>query len=114
MVGQTSENGKVEKKYEDGKVEVVFKNGAVRETFPNGYVIVNYTIGDIKQTLPDSSIIYYYSDQDTTQITLPTEGLNVGARDADLPLQQQPGRVPPRRRHERDQVRGWNGKVHLP
>jgi centromere protein J len=77
----------LEKRYEDGKVEVVFKNGAIRESFPNGYMIVNYTIGDIKQTLPDGSIIYFYSDQDTTQITLPTEGLNVDLPDLDLSLQ---------------------------
>lgn len=77
LVSQGTDGGKAEKKYDDGRVEVLFKNGAVRESFPNGYVIVNYTIGDIKQTLPDGSIIYYYSDQDTTQITLPDNGLNV-------------------------------------
>lgn len=77
LLATGSDNGKAERKYEDGRVEVTFKNGAIRETFPNGYVIVNYTIGDIKQTLPDGSIIYYYSDQDTTQITLPDNGLNV-------------------------------------
>ena len=77
LVSQTNENGKMQKVYADGKKEVVFKNGAKREIFPNGYIIVNYRIGDVKQTLPDNSIIYYYSDADTTQITLPDNGLNV-------------------------------------
>ena len=77
VVNKTEENGKLQVTYEDGKKEVVFKNGAKREIYPNGYIIVNYTIGDIKQTLPDNSIIYYYADADTTQITLPDNGLNI-------------------------------------
>lgn len=78
------ENGKVQRTFEDGKKEVVFANNAKREIFPNGYIVVNYTIGDIKQTLPDNSIIYYYADADTTQITLPDNGLNVCVLHPDL------------------------------
>jgi hypothetical protein len=95
LINQTNENGKVQKVYDDGKKEIVFKNGAKREIFPNGYIIVNYKIGDVKQTLPDNSIIYYYSDADTTQITLPDNGLNVGTSlTSDLQVFEQPGRVP--------------------
>ena len=32
---------------------------------------------DIKQTLPDGTVIYFYSEHETTQITLPNNNLDI-------------------------------------
>ncbi len=55
---------------------MIFHNGVKREIFPDGYTIVHFTNNDIKQTLPDQTIIYYFADAQTTQTTLPN-GLHV-------------------------------------
>lgn len=47
-----------------------------RESFPDGYTIVHFTNNDIKQTLPNGTIIYFFADANTTQTTLPN-GPNV-------------------------------------
>lgn len=77
IVNQTvSPDGKIQRIYQDGKKEVIFHNGVKREIFPDGYTIVHFTNSDIKQTLPDSTIVYYFADAQTTQTTLPN-GLHI-------------------------------------
>ena len=39
--------------------------------FPNGYKVVTFENGDVKQTLPDETVIYFYTEYDITQISLP-------------------------------------------
>ncbi|CAD8061276.1 unnamed protein product [Paramecium sonneborni] len=63
-------DGKVSRQYANGKKEVVFHNGVKREVFPEGYVIVHFTNKDVKQTLPNGTIIYFFADAHTTQITV--------------------------------------------
>jgi centromere protein J len=77
IVNQTvSPDGKIQRIYADQKKEVIFHNGVKREIFPDGYTIVHFTNNDIKQTLPDQTIIYYFADAQTTQTTLPN-GLHI-------------------------------------
>jgi centromere protein J len=39
---------------------------------PDGYTIVYFTNSDIKQTLPDTTVIYYFAEAQTTQTTTAT------------------------------------------
>lgn len=70
-------NGNTQIVYDNGVTEVVFLNGSRRETFPNKYSIVHFPNGDVKQVLPDSSVVYYYAEHDSCQITYPQQGLNI-------------------------------------
>lgn len=74
---EESAEGKITRTYSSGKKEVLFNNGARREIYPNKYTIVHFVNNDVKQTLPSSSVIYYYAEAQTTQITLESEGLNI-------------------------------------
>lgn len=38
---------------------------------------VHFVNKDIKQTLPDGTVIYFYSEHETTQITLPNNNLDI-------------------------------------
>ena len=60
-------DGKVQNIYDNNIQEVIFPNGAKRETFPNGYSIVHFVNDDLKQILPDGTVIYFYKEHDTTQ-----------------------------------------------
>lgn len=71
-------DGKVQNIYDNNVQEVIFPNGAKRETFPNGYSIVHFVNNDIKQILPDGSIIYYYKEHETTQISNQKNKVDVG------------------------------------
>mmetsp|Transcript_10069 Transcript_10069/g.15044 ORF Transcript_10069/g.15044 Transcript_10069/m.15044 type:complete len:450 (+) Transcript_10069:40-1389(+) len=71
-----TQDGKVQKLYEDGRKEVVFKNGIRREVYPNGYSVVYFSNNDIKQIFPDGKTIYYFSASQTIQTTFP-DGLKV-------------------------------------
>ncbi|EGR34162.1 hypothetical protein IMG5_021820 [Ichthyophthirius multifiliis] len=62
--------------YEDQKIEYIFANKVKKQVFPNKYSIVNFINQDIKQVLPDETIIYYFADAFTTQTTFPN-GVNV-------------------------------------
>lgn len=70
-------DGKIQNIYDNNIQEVIFPNGAKRETFPNGYSIVHFVNQDIKQTLPDNSVIYYYKEHDTTQISNSKDHIDV-------------------------------------
>jgi len=73
---QISNDGKIQRTYENGKKEVIFSNGVKREVFPDGYTIVYFNNQDIKQTYPDGRIVYYFAEARTTQSTY-ADGLQV-------------------------------------
>ncbi|NXX43908.1 CENPJ protein, partial [Tricholaema leucomelas] len=72
--------------YPDGKVEKVLKNGCHLVYFPNGTwkkvgsdgktITVTFFNGDVKQMMPDGTVIYYYADSKTTHTTY-YDGLEV-------------------------------------
>ncbi|NWU81846.1 CENPJ protein, partial [Onychorhynchus coronatus] len=72
--------------YPDGKVEQVLKNGCHLVFFPNGTwkkvgsdgktVTITFFNGDVKQVMPDQTVIYYYADAKTTHTTY-SDGLEV-------------------------------------
>ena len=57
--------------YSDGTKEMIYDNGTVKESSDRGYSIVYFKNGDIKQTLTDKTILYFFSEKDVDQITLP-------------------------------------------
>ena len=61
--------GKIERKFKNGKRELIFSNGVRKQIFPDGYSIVFFNNKDIKQTYPDGKGVYFFSDADTTQTT---------------------------------------------
>ncbi|XP_069739536.1 centromere protein J [Phaenicophaeus curvirostris] len=72
--------------YPDGKVEKVLKNGCHLIFFPNGTwkkvdsdgktITITFFNGDVKQIMPDQTVIYYYADAKTTHTTY-ADGLEV-------------------------------------
>ncbi|OXB69683.1 UNVERIFIED_CONTAM: hypothetical protein H355_005714, partial [Colinus virginianus] len=72
--------------YPDGRVEKVLKNGCHLIFLPNGTwkkvgsdgktVTITFFNGDVKQIMPDQTVIYYYADAKTTHTTYP-DGLEV-------------------------------------
>ncbi|XP_051732035.1 uncharacterized protein si:ch211-140l13.3 isoform X5 [Ctenopharyngodon idella] len=71
--------------YPDGRVERLFLNGCRVITFRNGTkkeigvdksITVTFFNGDVKRTLADGTVIYYYCDAQTTHSTYPS-GLEV-------------------------------------
>ena len=76
---KTLPDGKEQKIYENGSYDLFFKNSASlrRTVYPNDYTIVQFTNGDIRQILPDKTVLYYYKDQDTTQISVVKENMEV-------------------------------------
>lgn len=71
-----TDDGKIQKIYEDGRKEIIFNNGVRREVYPDGYTVVYFTNNDIKQTFPDGKVVYYFASARTTQTTF-TDGLQV-------------------------------------
>ncbi|XP_009475103.1 PREDICTED: centromere protein J [Nipponia nippon] len=81
-----SEEIQRETTYPDGKVEKVLKNGCHLIFFPNGTwkkvdsdgktVTITFFNGDVKQVMPDQTVIYYYADAKTTHTTY-SDGLEV-------------------------------------
>ncbi|XP_041343205.1 centromere protein J [Pyrgilauda ruficollis] len=81
-----SEEIQRETAYSDGKVEKVLKNGCHLIFFPNGTwkkvgsdgktVTITFFNGDVKQIMPDQTVIYYYADAKTTHTTY-SDGLEV-------------------------------------
>lgn len=71
-----TEDGKIQKLYEDGRKEIIFNNGVRREVYPDGYTVVYFTNNDIKQTFPDGKVVYYFASAKTTQTTF-TDGMQV-------------------------------------
>ncbi|XP_050189696.1 centromere protein J isoform X3 [Myiozetetes cayanensis] len=82
------DSGEIEREttYPDGKVEQVLKNGCHLVFFPNGTwkkvgsdgktVTITFFNGDVKQVMPDQTVIYYYADAKTTHTTY-SDGLEV-------------------------------------
>ncbi|KAM4683414.1 centrosomal P4.1-associated protein isoform 1-T1 [Amazona ochrocephala] len=72
--------------YPDGKVEKVLKNGCHLIYFPNGTwkkvgsdgktITITFFNGDVKQVMPDQTVIYYYANAKTTHTTY-SDGLEV-------------------------------------
>ncbi|XP_054243115.1 centromere protein J [Indicator indicator] len=72
--------------YPDGKVEKVLRNGCHLIFFPNGTckkvgsdgktTTITFFNGDVKQMMPDGTVIYYYADAKTTHTTY-LDGLEV-------------------------------------
>ncbi|KAM6416643.1 centrosomal P4.1-associated protein [Pluvialis apricaria] len=81
-----SEEIQRETAYPDGKVEKVLKNGCHLIFFPNGTwkkvgsdgktITITFFNGDVKQVMPDQTVIYYYADAKTTHTTY-SDGLEV-------------------------------------
>ncbi|XP_077637606.1 centrosomal P4.1-associated protein [Lonchura striata] len=81
-----SEEIQRETAYPDGKVEKVLKNGCHLIFFPNGTwkkvgsdgktITITFFNGDVKQIMPDQTVIYYYADAKTTHTTY-SNGLEV-------------------------------------
>ncbi|XP_057255666.1 centromere protein J isoform X2 [Pezoporus wallicus] len=81
-----SEEIQRETAYPDGKVEKVLKNGCHIIYFPNGTwkkvgsdgktVTITFFNGDVKQVMPDQTVVYYYADAKTTHTTY-SDGLEV-------------------------------------
>ncbi|GAB0180493.1 centromere protein J [Grus japonensis] len=81
-----SEEIQRETAYPDGKVEKVLKNGCHLIFFPNGTwkkvgsdgktVTITFFNGDVKQVMPDQTVIYYYADAKTTHTTY-SDGLEI-------------------------------------
>ena len=63
--------------YEDGSLEWRFPDGRRREIFTNEYIVDSFPSGDVKQTLPDGTVIYYYANVGTTKITFADTGLQI-------------------------------------
>lgn len=57
---RNSRNSFVVNLYNDRSKEHIYDNGTRKETLENGYTIVYFRNGDIKQTLPDQTILYYF------------------------------------------------------
>jgi len=59
-------DGKLKRIYENGLEEYEFPEKAKRLNFQNGYSVVNFINGDVKQILPDKTIIYFYKEYNIT------------------------------------------------
>ena len=68
---------KTHNSYDNKVQEILFATGARRLIFPDNYIIVFFQNRDIKQSLPDSTVVYYYAQHDTTQITVPEAQMEV-------------------------------------
>lgn len=85
VIGQTDEeqeeimqsDNKIEKMLPDGGRLVVFPNGTRKELSADGQTVkVMFFNGDVKHTMPDQRVIYYYAEAQTTHITYP-DGMEV-------------------------------------
>lgn len=64
-------DGKLERKYSDGRRVVSFKNGTEKELTSDGQTIVRFANGDVKQTNPQTgAVVYFYAEAKTTHTTL--------------------------------------------
>ncbi|KAK2904980.1 hypothetical protein QQF64_033162 [Cirrhinus molitorella] len=73
----TQSDNKIEKVLPDGGRLVVFPNGTRKELSADGQTVkVMFFNGDVKHTMPDQRVIYYYAEAQTTHITYP-DGMEV-------------------------------------
>ncbi|XP_056320889.1 centromere protein J [Danio aesculapii] len=74
---ETQSDNKIEKMLPDGGRLVVFPNGTRKELSADGQTVkVMFFNGDVKHTMPDQRVIYYYAEAQTTHITYP-DGMEV-------------------------------------
>jgi hypothetical protein len=71
-----SQEGKIQRIYDNGKKEVIFPNGVKREVWPDGYQVVFFQNNDIKQSFKGGKICYFFAEAKTTQTTFP-DGMQV-------------------------------------
>ncbi|XP_051998639.1 centromere protein J isoform X1 [Xyrauchen texanus] len=85
IIGQSEEeqeeimhaDSKIEKVLPDGGRIIVFPNGTRKELSADGQMVkVTFFNGDVKHTMPDQRVIYYYAEAQTTHITYP-DGMEV-------------------------------------
>jgi len=62
-------NGRLERLFADGRIEVTFSNGTVKETHPDGAVSIKFNNGDIKETCNGGHVRYFYADAGAWQTT---------------------------------------------
>jgi hypothetical protein len=98
----TTYGEKVHNCYENNVQEIMFATGAKRVIFPDNYIVVFFQNKDVKQTLPDQSVIYYYAEHDTTQISKPGDSMQVGL--SGVQVRQNAGGVPLRLWLQKGQV----------
>uniref|UniRef100_A0A8C2I455 Centrosomal P4.1-associated protein n=1 Tax=Cyprinus carpio TaxID=7962 RepID=A0A8C2I455_CYPCA len=73
----TQSDNKIEKVLPDGGRLVVFPNGTRKELSADGQTVkVMFFNGDVKHTMPDQRVIYYYAEAQTTHINYP-DGMEV-------------------------------------
>ncbi|XP_072907745.1 uncharacterized protein [Hemitrygon akajei] len=78
----TQDDVREETQYPDGKMEqiltngnriIIFRNGTRKEVSADGQsVTITFFNGDVKQFMPDQTVIYYYADAKTTHTTFPS------------------------------------------
>ncbi|XP_043105078.1 centromere protein J [Puntigrus tetrazona] len=74
---EITQSDKIEKVLPDGGRLVVFPNGTRKELSADGQTVkVMFFNGDVKHTMPDQRVIYYYAEAQTTHITYP-DGMEV-------------------------------------
>jgi hypothetical protein len=73
----TGPDGRVETLYDNSTKETLLPTGVRKEVLANGYSIVHFPNGDIKQSLPEGTQIYFHKEPQITHITLPNEGIQV-------------------------------------
>uniref|UniRef100_A0A8C1V1D4 Centrosomal P4.1-associated protein n=1 Tax=Cyprinus carpio TaxID=7962 RepID=A0A8C1V1D4_CYPCA len=74
---EVTQSDKIEKVLPDGGRLVVFPNGTRKEISADGQTVkVMFFNGDVKHTMPDQRVIYYYAEAQTTHITYP-DGMEV-------------------------------------
>ncbi|XP_052422422.1 centromere protein J isoform X2 [Carassius gibelio] len=74
---ELTQSDKIEKVLPDGGRLVVFPNGTRKELSADGQTVkVMFFNGDVKHTMPDQRVIYYYAEAQTTHITYP-DGMEV-------------------------------------
>ncbi|TRY97097.1 hypothetical protein DNTS_027286 [Danionella cerebrum] len=72
-----TQTDKIEKVLPDGGRIVVFPNGSRKEISADGQTVkVMFFNGDVKHTMPDQRVIYFYAEAQTTHITYP-DGMEV-------------------------------------
>ncbi|KAL7888454.1 hypothetical protein AOLI_G00034280 [Acnodon oligacanthus] len=70
-------DGKIEQLLSDGSRVIVFRNGTKKEIgVDQRSVTVTFFNGDVKRTLADGTVVYFYSDAQTTHSTYPS-GLEI-------------------------------------
>ncbi|KAI7808826.1 centromere protein J isoform X1 [Triplophysa rosa] len=73
----THSDSKIEKVLPDGSRLIVFPNGTRKELSADGQTVkVMFFNGDVKHTMPDQRVLYYYAEAQTTHITYP-DGMEV-------------------------------------